>query len=194
MWVDALFYYIYKFMQFSRGLVLAFFDGDLARLPSVAEAIHWYKVIAIIVSCIFAAGIVWVLYNFYLLKENLRVAEKASEERVAIERRRTPNETRWQFIQDKLNSQNESDWRMAIIEADTILEEIVGTMRLPGMSLGERMKAIEKSDFNTLDEAWDAHKSRNRIAHDGSSTPLLEREARRIIGLYEKVFREFEYI
>ena len=53
--IDAIFYYIYKLMQFLRGLFLAFIDGDLARLPAVAETIHWYKVFAIIISGLLAA-------------------------------------------------------------------------------------------------------------------------------------------
>jgi transposase len=60
--------------------------------------------------------------------------------------------------------------------------------------MGERMKAIEKSDFNTIDDAWEAHKARNNIAHQGGGFALNQREARRIISLYERVFREFQLI
>ena len=194
MFIDAFFYYIYKLMQFLRGLTLAFIDGDLARLPAVAETIHWYKVFAIIASSLLGAGLVWVVFKIRELNTARSIAEEADMERVAVESSRTPNEARWQFIQDKLSSSNESDWRMAIIEADSILEEIVGTMNLPGAGLGDKLKAVEKSDFVSLDDAWEAHKARNRIAHDGSALPLSEREARRIIGLYERVFKEFDYL
>jgi hypothetical protein len=56
------------------------------------------------------------------------------------------------------------------------------------------MKSIEKSDFNSIDMAWEAHKIRNSIAHEGSDFLLNQREAKRVIGLYEIVFREFRYI
>ena len=187
--IDAIFYYIYKLMQFLRGLFLAFIDGDLARLPAVAETIHWY-----IISGLLAAGLIWVAFKIRELNMARSLAEEAEMEHVAVESNRTPNEARWQFIQDKLSSSNESDWRMAIIEADSILGEIVGTMNLPGASLGDKLKVVEKSDFVSLDDAWEAHKARNRIAHDGSALPLSEREARRIVGLYERVFKEFDYL
>ena len=192
--IDAIFYYIYKLMQFLRGLFLAFIDGDLARLPAVAETIHWYKVFAIIISGLLAAGLIWGAFKIRELNMARSLAEEAEMEHVAVESNRTPNEARWQFIQDKLSSSNESDWRMAIIEADSILGEIVGTMNLPGASLGDKLKVVEKSDFVSLDDAWEAHKARNRIAHDGSALPLSEREARRIVGLYERVFKEFDYL
>ena len=62
-----------------------------------------------------------------------------------------------------------------------------------GENLGERLKAIEPSDFITLQAAWDAHKVRNQIAHE-TNFQLSKREVRRVIGLYEQVFREFKYI
>lgn len=102
------------------------------------------------------------------------------------------SELRWQRILNLASSPNESDWKVAIIEADNILEEMVETMGYAGDSLGEKMKSIEKSDFTTLDDAWEAHKARNRIAH--SSEHITQRETKRILSLYEKVFREFEYI
>ena len=61
-------------------------------------------------------------------------------------------------------------------------------------TIGEKMKAIEKSDFLSIDLAWEAHKIRNSIAHIGSNFELNEREAKRAIALFETVFREFQII
>ena len=56
------------------------------------------------------------------------------------------------------------------------------------------MKQINRSDINSIDDAWEAHKVRNRVAHEGSNFELTQREAKRIIGLYEKVFSELRHI
>jgi len=63
-----------------------------------------------------------------------------------------------------------------------------------GDGVGEKMKGIERSDFNTLDKAWEAHKIRNSIAHGGSDIILTKRTAKKAIDLYRQVFEEFEYI
>ena len=97
-------------------------------------------------------------------------------------------------VQKHLHSENESDWRLAVLEADVLLDEMVTGMGYHGDSLGEKLKGIEKSDFLTLDEAWEAHTVRNKIAHEGASFVLTEREAKRIGKLYENVFKEFHYI
>jgi len=62
-----------------------------------------------------------------------------------------------------------------------------------GESLGDRLLSVEKGDMQTLDEAWEAHKYRNRIAHE-TGMQVTEREARRIIGLFKKVFQEYKFI
>jgi len=101
---------------------------------------------------------------------------------------------RWERILAHINSENESDWRLAILEADMILEEMLTSMGYHGETIAEQLQGIEKSDFQSLDEAWEAHKIRNKIAHEGMNYNLLRREARHTISLYEKVFSEFKFI
>ncbi len=100
----------------------------------------------------------------------------------------------WKRIVKLSESESESDWRVAIIEADIILDDLLYKLRLPGDTIGEKLKGVEPSDFLSLEAAWEAHKARNNIAHGGQSISLNQREARRIISLYEKVFKEFYLI
>ena len=105
----------------------------------------------------------------------------------------SPRNDRWQRVLKYLESENPAEWKLAIIEADTMLDELVKTLRPHEETLGERLKAIEPSDFVTLQDAWDAHKLRNRIAHEGNFG-LTKHEALRAIAMFRRVFEEFEYI
>ena len=60
--------------------------------------------------------------------------------------------------------------------------------------MADKMRQVARGDFNTIDVAWEAHRARNAIAHQGIGAPLSSREAGRIISLYEKIFREFNFI
>lgn len=100
---------------------------------------------------------------------------------------------RWAKVSQALEADNPSEWKQAIMEADIMLDEMVKAMNYPGESLGERLKAIEPSDFLTLQDAWEAHKTRNQIAHD-SNFILSRREARATLDRFERVFREFNFI
>ena len=100
----------------------------------------------------------------------------------------------WERVQRLFISDNPSDWKIAILEADIMLEDLVRVrMGYKGETLGECLKQIEASDFTTLQEAWEAHNFRNRIAHE-SDSGISRRDINRAIGLFEKVFREFSYI
>ncbi|MEX0672493.1 MAG: hypothetical protein WDZ82_00760 [Candidatus Paceibacterota bacterium] len=101
---------------------------------------------------------------------------------------------RWKKVQEFVESENQSDWKQAILEADIMLEEMLAHMGYVGAGVGERLQQIEHSDFPPLEAAWEAHKARNIIAHEGASYQLTLREARRVIDLYRQVFEEFHYI
>ncbi|MEI6041996.1 MAG: hypothetical protein WCQ00_00290 [bacterium] len=101
---------------------------------------------------------------------------------------------KWEDILGHIASTNSSDWRMAILEADILLYEMLDQMGYDGDTIADKLKAIESSDFNTLDLAWRAHKVRNTIAHEGSSYELSHEQAQNTIDLYRKVFAEFYFI
>ena len=86
-------------------------------------------------------------------------------------------------MQQHLDSANPAEWRLAILEADNMLDEMIRRIGYKGENLGERLKAVEPSDFESINSAWEAHKVRNKIAHEGSEFFLSHREARRIVGL-----------
>lgn len=101
---------------------------------------------------------------------------------------------KWKRVLENSESQNPSDWRLAIMEADIILEELLTGLGYSGDTISSKLKKIERSDFTNLDKAWQAHKVRNVIAHEGSDFELSHRETRRVINLYRDVFNEYRFI
>ncbi len=94
-------------------------------------------------------------------------------------------------IQGYMSSRSEALWRIGIMEADNLLLEILTEKGYVGEGVGEKLK---EASFKTIDLAWDAHKIRNRIAHEGSDFELTEREAKRAFMLFESVFRDLKAI
>jgi hypothetical protein len=101
---------------------------------------------------------------------------------------------RWQHIKSLIEGASPSEWREAIIEADIMLDDMLTKHGYTGDGVGEKLKGADRVSFSTLDDAWEAHKVRNQIAHQGSSFTLSESLARRTIAHYESVFREFKVI
>lgn len=102
---------------------------------------------------------------------------------------------RWIKTIDYLFSQHENDWKLAIIEADSMLESLMKDLGFQGSTLGEKLKsAAGQGNFRNLDAAWEVHTIRNRIAHEGATFELSNHEAKRAIALYEQIFRDYGYI
>jgi len=151
----------------------------------------WLKLVAWIIASLLACILIYVIWHLTQVRKNAHLKLYADREQahsipVSINKD-------WDRVMMHVESYNESEWRLAVIEADIMLSELLNTMNLVGDSVGEKLKGIEKSDFTTLDLAWEAHKIRNQIAHDPSFT-LTQREAKRVIGLFEAVFKEFSFI
>jgi len=194
MFLETIFYSLYKIISSFTGLLTG--QGPLAfwKTASFSHFIFWYKIFAGIVIATLFCGLAYVAYRMILLGNEVKKREGDAKRGVIVKKGLSAGAQRWTQIMEKLNSESEADWKVAILEADAILEEIVGTMNLMGTSIGDKLKSVEPSDFLTLESAWEAHKARNRIAHDVSGVPLSHREAQRILVLYEKVLREFEYL
>lgn len=98
---------------------------------------------------------------------------------------------RFAIIQGYMSSPSEALWRIGIMEADNMLAEVLREKGYKGEGLGE---ILQNAHFNTVNLAWDVHKVRNRIAHEGSDFVLTEHEARRVFLAYQSIFQELKVV
>ena len=100
---------------------------------------------------------------------------------------------RWQKILEKLKKGDEANLKLAVIKADTLLDDILKKMGLPGQSMDERLGQINKAEIKSVDKIWEAHKIRDRIVND-SRTIIYFEEAERAVGDIESALKELEYL
>lgn len=153
------------------------------------------QAVSVFVSLLFIMGIIYAKFKMGQVARasKLQAKVKAVEEKRVVTRQNAENK-KWNKVLEHVSSDNASDWRLAILEADILLGELLTKMGYKGEGIGEQLKSVEPSDLHSIDEAWEAHKVRNAIAHQGAEFPLSQREAKRVIGLFETVFRELFYI
>jgi len=77
--------------------------------------------------------------------------------------------------------------KLALLEADTILDAGLKSMMMPGATLGERLK-VACYKYPKLQNVWWAHKLRNNLAHD-ASFQLSTRQARQAIDEFERALK-----
>jgi hypothetical protein len=171
--------------DFSGGGASAIFISVLSSLQAIA----------IFISLLFVMGIIYARFKMGQVARTQKLKEKVKEvQQKKMERAASSENKKWKRVIEHVTSANPSDWRLSILEADILLGELLTKMGYRGESIGEQLKSAEESDFHTLELAWEAHKIRNGIAHEGSDFVLSQREAKRVIGLFEEVFKEFYYI
>jgi hypothetical protein len=162
----------------------------LAKIFGLIE-FEGVRTLLLIISLILAAGIIYVTTRI------IQLQKKKFKDIIDFMPQEAPPEERgnqWESIKKHIENDDEAQWRLAILEADTILDDILKRIGVKGTNLGERLKNTETSDFENLQNAWEAHKVRNRIAHEGAKFDLSKGEAKRVIELYEKCLKEFRFI
>lgn len=148
--------------------------------------------------CAFAAALPFIGIIVYSMVRvwQIRHLEKKEHEKAYRAAHDDPSKskTRWNRITDHLDGDKPDSWRLAILEADIMLNELLDLKGYKGETMADKMKQIDRADFNSIDLAWEAHKYRNKVAHETADNALEYREVRRVIALYERVFREFGFI
>ena len=157
------------------------------------RVLPFFKSVAFVFTAVFGVGVVWTImkltkvnrmvYDFYHPVAKDTIQEGAPKQNI-----------KWERIISHLNSQNPNDWKFAILEADIMLNDLLDTLNYPGSTMADKLKVVNPGDFKSIEGAWEAHKIRNVIAHEGANFVLSDREARRVIDLYKTVFEEFEII
>ena len=190
-------YYYVDYYEGKDGWVkqedIGYMEKELNLLERIIIGIlgaTWYFKVLAVVFCL-----VCVYFVFYLFKKIKALRD--NERSLLYPENPTLSgaiNSKWEHVLHCSDSLNESDWRLAILESDIMLSDILDKLGLPGETMGDKLKAVEKSDFTTLDNAWEAHKIRNQIAHEGTSFMLSQHETKRVVALYRTVFEEFQII
>ncbi len=154
-----------------------------------------YSALAFLLSALMVVGIIYayIMINHFgdLATERVKADEKMWS---SVYQNNHAGNAQWTQVQSHISSSNPNDWRLAIIEADIMLDKVLTNAGYAGNSIGDKLKSASTTTFATLQDAWDAHLIRNKIAHEGGDFILTERIAKEAIIKYQRVFTEFGVI
>lgn len=95
----------------------------------------------------------------------------------------------WEEVRRLANSSNPSDWNMAVIRADGLLDETLRNLGYEGETTADRLRIVDPTKLLSLDRVWTAHRLRNAIVHG----PLEEHPKETVIQAlrsYEQGLKE----
>jgi hypothetical protein len=101
-------------------------------------------------------------HHEHFLHEHHEVHEEhgTDEHHVGQHETETVHSEVWDDIVRRANSVRDADWKLAVIEADKFVDEALKAKGFAGETMGERLMIIKPQELSSLQDLWDAHKSR----------------------------------
>ncbi len=153
---------------------------------------EWASVLNTLRSVLIAINILlfaWILFALWRFSKLPLIS--SPEEETTLRPVLPENEVRdsWEHIRGLANSSNPSDWNMAILQADALLDNVLKNLGYEGETIADRLKIADPTRLKSLEEVWSAHRLRNAIAHD----PLIQHNRETLIHalrMYEHALKE----
>ncbi len=147
------------------------------------KIVFFLKVLSYAISAVLAVAIGYLILKINILGKTLRQAAEAVSGSPLPKRKIIKQ---WEDIQIKFERGDDANMKLAIIEADKLLDSVLERMGYGGTSMGEKLQKIKPEQFPRLDLLWEAHKVRNNIVHNPEYT-FTRADAERTLEIFRSV-------
>ncbi len=163
--------------------------NNIFSIITSATFLFYLKIAFIIIGALFLLGIIFLLLKNSWLKR--RFFEDWTE--FFIYRPFGVKKTfkQWSKVLKRLDTGKEADYKLAVIEADGLLNDVLKKMGYKGETMAKILEQLDATILPNIEQVWKVHKIRNNVVHDPDYELRLE-QAREVLGIYEKTFRDLE--
>jgi len=159
--------------------------------PDVQQQIFWVKVGFLSVGGFFLASIIFCLMRtHYLQWRYMQDFWEFFTFRPFGAKRITKL---WNKILKRLDTDMESEYKLALIEADDMLDASLKRMGYMGQTLEERLGKLTSATIDNIDDIYQAHEIRNTIVHNPDYRLSLDK-ARSTLDIYQKAFNSLQIL
>ncbi|MDE2000973.1 MAG: hypothetical protein KGI60_00195 [Patescibacteria group bacterium] len=157
--------------------------------PWFLHNIWWVEVVSALISAILLYSTISMMRRtHYSTLKREQVMEYLAKEKVPHHR----SLKLWNQIRRRLDSENQNDLRLAILECDHLLNEILKMSGYLGR-MDEKLKLLDPSQLSNIEDVKRAHALRDKIAQDPTYA-ITQEEARAAADIYGQAFKEFNLI
>ena len=185
---------IFEFRIFNKVYydIQALFDGIAITLGDFYNSpfVLVWKILAAVYIVVLSVNIVLMLI-FRDVPSQIRVGIKGADLPLASKNKL---QKRWEQVKSRIKSGSPSQYKVAIIEADAIAEEILDNIGYKGANMAERLQQVGVGHLDDhLEALLGVHEIRNRIIHE-ADFEIDENMAEAVIGVYENFLRYLEFL
>lgn len=99
----------------------------------------------------------------------------------------------WKMIQKKMTSDNQNEWKSAVIEASYVLDSILSIIGYPGDNLTAKLDGMKPDQLSNLEEVKALSGEIEKMLQDPQYDPSKE-TAEQMLAVYETSIRFFKAI
>lgn len=144
----------------------------------------------IILNLLLLFGFIFSLYKAWQFKPKLN-HKKTKKKTISL--RREIYRAQWFNIMLKFKEGDLNSQKLAIIEADKLVDSILKEIGVAGEHLADKLSKINPESLKSLEKLWAAHRIRNDLVHTPGFV-LSEEEAKKVLEYYELFLKEIGVI
>ena len=171
--------------------------SDVLRVASSINSPEFHESIFLAKLIFGAVGILFVVFTFFLVWRTswikfaylFDLAEILSFRPYGLGKMTRA----WKRVRARLETENEAEYKLAVLGADSLLGETLKRMGFTGDTVEEQLNKVRPTVIPNVEDLKAAHRIRNNIVHDPDYR-LTYTEARRVIDIYEKAFGGLDLI
>lgn len=173
-----------------------YFSTFLANNPEVVLIYKIIRGIAIFLIFVFVPVTFYSLYQLLKYRPKLVYDPRNWKKYVKQDKKTREIKTpvivsAWAKVESKLKEGSADSLRLAVVEADGIVDQALKRMGLNGETFADRLGRLNPDKYQTLDRLWDAHRLRNNLVH----TPdfhVPAAKAEEAIAAYEAFLKDIK--
>lgn len=159
----------------------------LEQATSIYDAyVGYFEFIGVFLTLFFIGSTIYFIMTTGYAKYYVSRFEEVALKRNLNKRRSIRG---WQEIKRHQFAGDENSLKIALIEADKLLDEALRLAGYSGETLGERLKKITEVEMPDIQLIWEAHKLRNKLAHE-TNFHLSREIGEKALSIYEKTFKD----
>ncbi len=150
------------------------------------QNLGWLKAFGVLLTAAFvAATIFFVVKTGWLALRVNRIQDVFLKSNLPKKR----SVKAWRSVKKHFFDGDDNSLKIAIIEADNLLDEALKIAGLRGITLGDKLKGVTEEQLPNINLIWEAHKIRNRIAHE-AQFKLNRDTAEKALAVYEQTLKD----
>lgn len=97
----------------------------------------------------------------------------------------------WESVLRKFSTGSPDSVKLAVIEADKIVDDVLKNLGLEGEHMADRLERLSPEEVKSLDRLWRAHRLRNNLVHEPTYQLSLP-EAEAALDGYQAFLQEVQ--